>query len=83
MKTVRSKARGRSAQAKLKAAGKLEGLADRCEKIAVQIKHRVTGEPIADRLISLSDPDARPIRKGKLGKPNEFGYVTQLAVVTQ
>jgi IS5 family transposase len=30
-------------------------------------------------LISLSDPDARPIRKGKLGKPNEFGYVTQIA----
>ena len=30
----------------------------------------------------MSDPDARPIRKGKLGKPNEFGYVTQLAEVT-
>jgi transposase, IS5 family len=32
--------------------------------------------------VSLSDPDARPIRKGKLGKPNEFGYVVQLAEVT-
>ena len=31
----------------------------------------------------LADPDARPIRKGKLGKPNEFGYVTQLAEVTE
>jgi transposase, IS5 family len=30
----------------------------------------------------LADPDARPIRKGKLGKPNEFGYVAQLAEVT-
>jgi transposase, IS5 family len=29
-----------------------------------------------------ADPDARPIRKGKLGKPNEFGYVAQLAEVT-
>jgi IS5 family transposase len=29
------------------------------------------------------DPDARPIRKGKLGKLNEFGYVTQLAEVTE
>jgi hypothetical protein len=32
--------------------------------------------------VSLSDPDARLIRKGKLGKPNEFGYVLQLAEVT-
>jgi transposase, IS5 family len=30
----------------------------------------------------LSDPDARPIRKGKLGKPGEFGYVAQIAEVT-
>jgi len=42
----------------------------------------VRGEKITDRLISLSDPDARPIRKGKLGKPTEFGYVAQLAEVT-
>ena len=33
--------------------------------------------------MSLFDPDARPIRKGKLGKPNEFGYVAQLAEVTE
>lgn len=33
--------------------------------------------------MSLSDPDARPIRKGKLGKPNEFGYVSQIAEVTE
>jgi IS5 family transposase len=32
--------------------------------------------------VSLADPDARPIRKGKLGRPNEFGYVAQLAEVT-
>jgi hypothetical protein len=30
----------------------------------------------------VADPDARPIRKGKLGRPNEFGYVVQLAEVT-
>jgi IS5 family transposase len=58
---------------------KLEQLADRCERVASQIKQRLAGEPISDRLISLSDPDARPIRKGKLGKPTEFGYVTPLA----
>ena len=27
-------------------------------------------------------PDARPIRKGKLGKPTEFGYVDQLCEIT-
>ena len=35
-------------------------------------------EKISDRLVSLSDPDARPIRKGKLGKPGEFGYIVQI-----
>jgi len=80
---TRRKARGRGAKAKLKAAAKFEELADRCEKVAMQIKQRVAGEPIKDRLVSLFDPDARPIRKGKLGKPNEFGYVSQLAEVTE
>ena len=30
------------------------------------------------RLVSLHDPDARPIRKGRLGNPVEFGYKAQL-----
>jgi transposase, IS5 family len=76
-------ARGRGATAKLKAAAALEEMADRCEKVARQIRQRVAGEPITDRIISLHDPDARPIRKGKLGKPNEFGFVSQLAEVTE
>jgi IS5 family transposase len=80
---ARGKARGRGAKAKLKAAARLEELADRCEKVAGQIKQRVKGEAITDRIVSISDPDARPIRKGKLGRPNEFGYVTQLAEVTE
>ena len=80
---ARRRARGRGAKAKLKAAARLEELADRCEKVASQIRQRVAGEPITDRLVSLADPDARPIRKGKLGKPNEFGYVNQLAEVTE
>jgi len=79
---ARLKARGRGAQAKLRAAAKLDELADRCEKVAEQIRKRVAGEKITDRLVSIADPDARPIRKGKLGKPNEFGYVTQIAEVT-
>ncbi|HEV2769785.1 MAG TPA: transposase [Solirubrobacteraceae bacterium] len=80
--TARRKARGRGARAKLRAAAKLDELADRCQKVAAQIRQRVRGEKITDRLISLSDPDARPIRKGKLGKPNEFGYVAQIAELT-
>ena len=81
--TARRRARGRGARAKLKAAASLEELAGRCERVARQITQRVKGEPIKDRIVSLFDPDARPIRKGKLGKPNEFGYVTQLAEVTE
>jgi IS5 family transposase len=80
---ARRRARGRGARAKLNAAAQLEELADRCEKVASQIRQRVAGEPITDRLVSLADPDARPIRKGKLGKPNEFGYVTQICEVTE
>ncbi len=80
--TARRRARGRGARAKLKATRKLEELGDRCEKVASQIRQRVKGEAIKDRLISLWDPDARPIRKGKLGKPTEFGYVDQLCELT-
>jgi IS5 family transposase len=79
---ARAAARGRGARAKLRAARQLEDLAGRCQRIVTQIQQRARGEPITDRLVSLADPDARPIRKGKLGKPNEFGYVAQLAEVT-
>jgi IS5 family transposase len=60
----------------------LEELTARCQRIATQIKQRLRGEQISDRLVSLVDPDARPIRKGKLCRPGEFGYVAQLAEVT-
>jgi transposase, IS5 family len=80
---ARRRARGRGARAKLTAARRLEELADRCEKVARQIRQRLAGEKITDRIVSLADPDARPIRKGKIGKPTEFGYVSQLAEVTE
>lgn len=32
----------------------------------------------ATRVVSLHDVDARPIRKGRLGKPVEFGYKAQI-----
>jgi IS5 family transposase len=80
---ARRSARGRGARAKLRAAEQLEELASRCAKVAEQIDRRVRGLKITDRLVSISDPDARPIRKGKLGKPTEFGYVAQICEVTE
>ena len=82
-KVARGKARGRGATAKLKAAAALVEMADLCEKVARQIRQRVAGESIKERIVSLFDPDARPIRKGKLGKPNESGFVSQLPEVTE
>jgi len=56
---------------------------ERCERICEQIRKRLAGERISDRLVSLHDPDARPICKGKLAKKTEFGYVQQICEVTQ
>lgn len=79
---IKGRARGRGAAAKLSAARGLTELAGRCEKVASQIAKRIAGKPIPDRLVSLSDPDARPISKGKPGRPTEFGYVVQLCELT-
>ena len=80
---ARASARGRGARAKLTAADKLDELASRSQKVAEQIDRRVRGLKITDRLVSIADPDARPIRKGKLGKPTEFGYVAQICEITE
>ncbi len=79
---LRAAARGRGAGAKLAAAERLERSIARAEKVCEQIRKRLAGEPIRDRLVSLADPDARPIRKGKAGKPTEFGSVHQIAEIT-
>ena len=59
----------------------LEMLTDRLERVAVQTRERVV-EGItpagATRIVSLHDPDARPITKGRLGRPVEFGYKAQI-----
>ncbi len=75
---LRERARGRGAHAKRAAAERLERLAALAEQVCAQITLRLAGKPISDRVVSISDPDARPIRKGKLNKPTEFGYVMQL-----
>jgi IS5 family transposase len=81
--TVRTSACGRGAQAKLRAAARLDELVERCRKVTEQIDRRVRGLKISDRLVPIADPDARPIRKGKLGRPTEFGYVAQICEVTE
>jgi IS5 family transposase len=58
----------------------LETLVDRANRVIGQTRQRIAGEmpPGATRLVSLHDPDARPISKGRLGKPVEFGYKAQV-----
>jgi IS5 family transposase len=56
-------------------------VSERLEQVAAQTRQRVVDgitPPGATRLVSLHDPDARPIRKGRLGRPVEFGYKAQL-----
>jgi IS5 family transposase len=50
------------------------------QRLLAQTDQRLAGHRvIPDRLVSLADPDARPIRKGKPGRPTEFGYSLLLA----
>jgi transposase, IS5 family len=58
----------------------LEVLVERTNQLIAQARCRVAGaQPDgATRLVSLHEPDARPISKGRLGKPVEFGYKAQV-----
>jgi IS5 family transposase len=58
----------------------LETLIERARRVLDQTSRRLAGETPAGstRIVSLHDPDARPIRKGRLGKPVEFGYKAQV-----
>jgi methylmalonyl-CoA mutase, N-terminal domain len=48
---------------------------ERTQRVMEQTKQVLSGNVhIPNRLVSLFDPDARPIRKGKLKAPTEFGY---------
>jgi hypothetical protein len=71
---ARRRAPGRGAQAKLRQIQRLKEFIERAERVCEQIRKRMRGERIPDRLVSMFDPDARPIRKGKLGKPNLCRY---------
>ena len=51
-------------------------------RVVAQVDQRFADEKIPDRLVSLADPQARVIRRGKHAKLNEFGYVVQFAEIT-
>ena len=58
----------------------LATLMGRTERVVAQARSRLAGvmPESSSRLVSLHDVDARPIRKGRLGKPVEFGYKAQI-----
>jgi transposase, IS5 family len=60
--------------------GELEETISATGRLLAQTDQRLAGNRvIPDRLVSLADPDARPIRKGKPGRPTEFGDTLLLA----
>jgi IS5 family transposase len=58
----------------------LETTIQRSQRLLDQARTRLAGgmPDGASRLVSLHDPDARPIRKGRIGHPVEFGYKAQV-----
>jgi len=52
----------------------------RTRRVVAQTRSRLAAvmPDSSSRLVSLHDADARPIRKGRLGKPVEFGYKAQI-----
>jgi len=74
---VAGRRRGRLARA----VEDLTELLEATRQIAAQTRQRLSGVTPdgATRRVSLHDPDARPIAKGRLGKPVEFGHKAQVA----
>ncbi|CAN5732927.1 ISNCY family transposase [soil metagenome] len=63
-----------------RAINRLQTLVGCTERVVAQTRSRLSGvmPESASRVVSLHDVDARPIRKGRLGKPVEFGYKAQV-----
>jgi IS5 family transposase len=55
-------------------------MADRVRSVVRQTKARIFGgfTKLPDKIVSLFEPHTEIIRKGKAGKPNEFGNLVQL-----
>jgi transposase, IS5 family len=75
-KAISGRVRGRLRRA----LGELAVAIERTAKIITQTRTRLAGQVPdgATRLVSLHDPDARPIRKGRIDRPVEFGYKAQV-----
>jgi IS5 family transposase len=73
---VAGRRRGRLARA----VNDLTELLEATRRIAAQTRQRISGvtPDSATRRVSLHDPDARPIAKGRLAKPVEFGHKAQV-----
>jgi transposase, IS5 family len=63
-----------------RAVNDLDKLLQRTQQVVAQTRSRLAGvmPDSATRMVSFHDVDARPIRKGRLGKPVEFGYKAQV-----
>jgi len=60
--------------------GRLRRQLELTTQVMAQARMRIRGETtIPDRLVSIFDPEARPIRRGKLSVKTEFGYKALLA----
>jgi len=77
---VRDPAAGRRRGRLARAINDLSALLHATAKITEQARQRIAGTTPdgASRVVSLHDVDARPIAKGRLGKPVEFGYKGQI-----
>ena len=73
-------AAGRRRGRLVRAVNDLTELLDATRRIAAQTRQRLAGSTPdgATRRVSLHDPDARPIAKGRLGRPVEFGAKAQV-----
>jgi IS5 family transposase len=76
----RDAAAGRRRGRLRRAVDHLTGLLAATRQVAAQTRQRVAGVTPAGatRRVSLHERDARPIAKGRLGKPVEFGYKAQV-----
>jgi IS5 family transposase len=76
----RDAAAGRRRGRLARAVDDLTALVKATRQIAAQTRQRLAGVTPsgATRKVSLHDPDARPIAKGRLGKPVEFGHKAQV-----
>jgi IS5 family transposase len=75
-----AKATGRRAGQLRRAVNELATTLQRTATVVTQTRSRLAGvmPDSATRVVSLHDPDARPIRRGRLGHPTEFGYKAQV-----